>query len=183
MKFTKGILIFALSVTLASLAFSRSVSPVRQKFITCALSFVETPYVWGGDTPNGFDCSGFVGYVSEHSIRARFPRTAHEMSLKLPPIKKEQREPGDIVFFRESPNARVTHVGIYCGVYRGPIKEFVGKRVFISAVSGGSNRGVKLSLIDEGYWAKRYPTYGRVLLSTDEYNKKHMAAVKSGAKK
>ena len=152
---------------------AKKVSPPRQKFISCALSFVDTPYVWGGETPDGFDCSGFVNYVGEMSLvnKIDFPRTAAQIYSKFVHIDKKEREPGDLVFFSDEPGSKIFHVGIYCGVYHGPQKEFEGKRVFISAVSGGNNRGVKLSLIDEGYWVKYNPVYARFLRSTDDYNR------------
>ena len=80
---------------------AKKVSPPRQKFISCALSFVDTPYVWGGETPDGFDCSGFVNYVGEMSLvnKIDFPRTAAQIYSKFAHIDRREREPGDLVFF------------------------------------------------------------------------------------
>ena len=60
----------------------------------------------------------------------------------------------------------VTHIGLYCGVYRGPITEFNGKRVFVSAVSDGPKTGVQLTLISERFWKNHFFGYGRILPRT-----------------
>lgn len=168
----KSILSFLVLSFCSVYVFSTTLSPPRQRFISYALSFVDTPYVWGGDAPGGFDCSGFVSYVGEKSLNDRvdFPRTAADIYAKFHHIDKEEREPGDLVFFRDTPWTRIFHVGIYCGVYHGPQKKFEGKRVFMSAISK-NREGVKLSLIDEGYWEKYNIVYARFLKSSADYFK------------
>lgn len=175
----KHLLLALLSILILQLYAAKKISPPRQKFISCALSFEDTPYVWGGQTPGGFDCSGFVNYVGEKSLdsRIQFPRTAAAIYEKFPHISKKDREPGDLVFFRDTPKSKIFHVGIYCGIYHGPQKKYEGKRVFMSAVSKGK-KGVKLSLIDEGYWLQYDICYARFLRSTDDYNKAMKAAKK-----
>ncbi len=178
----KHLLLALLSVLVLQLHAAKKVSPPRQKFISCALSFEDTPYVWGGQAPGGFDCSGFVNYVGEKSLdnRIQFPRTAAAIYEKFPHISKKDREPGDLVFFRDTPKSKIFHVGIYCGIYHGPQKKYEGKRVFMSAVSKGK-KGVKLSLIDEGYWLQYDICYARFLRSTDDYNKAIKSAKKQGS--
>lgn len=50
----------------------------RGDAVRMARSFVGTPYVWGGTTPNGFDCSGFVQYVYKHAFGVDLPRVSYQ---------------------------------------------------------------------------------------------------------
>jgi hypothetical protein len=75
--------------------------------------FEGVPYLWGGRTPSGFDCSGFVQQV----LCGRgipMPRDAHEQFLACEPLARERSGPGDLVFFGRS-RARIGHVGILRG--------------------------------------------------------------------
>lgn len=146
------------------------VSERRQKLITYSLSFVGTKYVYGGTDPEtGFDCSGFIDYALKNGAGIQLPRTANEIynSSRVLKIDPKEKEPGDLMFFKNDPNSdRVTHIGLYCGVYRGPITEFNGKRVFVSAVSDGPKTGVQLTLISERFWKNHFFGYGRILPRT-----------------
>lgn len=79
--------------------------------------YVGTPYRWGGSVPStGFDCSGFVQYVyREHGLE--LPRTSREMWLVGEPLRGGvgALRPGDLMFFAEDGNGRITHVGMYAG--------------------------------------------------------------------
>ena len=78
-----------------------------------AAKFLGTPYVYGGSTPSGFDCSGFTSYVYRNALGISLPRTSREQSrtfTKISSISKLQ--PGDLVFFG---SGSVGHVGIYVG--------------------------------------------------------------------
>jgi hypothetical protein len=77
--------------------------------IQTAMSFLGTPYVWGGDGPTGFDCSGFTSYVYLHAAGKPLPRTAAAQQAWAIPTTDPQ--PGDLVFF----GPPIHHVGLYLG--------------------------------------------------------------------
>lgn len=87
-----------------------------------AHQFVGTPYVWGGESTKGFDCSGFAQYLYGHA-GVKIPRTTYEQWLAPNghPVGKGQLLPGDLVFFKGSDSKTVNgkllpgHVGIYIG--------------------------------------------------------------------
>ena len=80
-----------------------------------ALQFVGYPYVYGGSSPSGFDCSGFVRYVySQKGYSVN--RTASAQMDNGTPVSYSQLQPGDLVFFNNGNSSkRATHVGIYIG--------------------------------------------------------------------
>jgi cell wall-associated NlpC family hydrolase len=78
--------------------------------IANAKQYLGVPYVWGGSTPSGFDCSGFVSYVYR-SVGISLPRTSSAQQNVGTRISLNQVQPGDLVF-RGSP---AYHVGIYIG--------------------------------------------------------------------
>ena len=81
--------------------------------IDLAKQFLGVPYVWGGSSPNGFDCSGFVQYVfAQKGIH--LPRTADIQATAGRPVSKAELMPGDLVFFAGD-YVNISHVGIYVG--------------------------------------------------------------------
>ncbi|MEH7096131.1 C40 family peptidase [Neobacillus vireti] len=79
--------------------------------IAYAKQFLGTPYVWGGTTPSGFDCSGFTSYVFRNAAGINLPRVARDQQDVGIRISPSQVQPGDLVF-RGNP---AYHVGIYIG--------------------------------------------------------------------
>ena len=77
--------------------------------ISYARQYLGTPYVWGGTSPNGFDCSGFVQYVYRNAAGISLPRDTYGQIGAGSRVSQDQLQPGDLVF----PNAG--HVGIYIG--------------------------------------------------------------------
>ena len=164
--FTAMLIIFALAA--ASPVFAKKrVSSQRQKLISYALEFQGTPYVYGGHEPGGFDCSGFVNYVTNHGIGVQVPQTAQAMYDKMTPIKDSIREPGDLVFFKNNPSGKITHVGIYLGTYHGEGR-LHEKKVFLSAVSDGPRTGVIMAAMDENFWKTHYYATARFLPATGD---------------
>lgn len=80
-----------------------------------AKQFLGYPYVYGGSSPSGFDCSGFVSYVcKQNGITVN--RTASAQMSNGTAVTKAQLQPGDLVFFNSGNSSKLaTHVGIYLG--------------------------------------------------------------------
>lgn len=137
-------------------------SDARREFIEYSMRLRGIPYVWGGTTPKGFDCSGFVQYSALHGVNLTLPRTAAAMSSYASSVSRANIEPGDLVFFKS--RGKVSHVGIYLGRYRGSGR-LAGREVFINAASAGPSTGVTLSALDEPTWKRTFCGAGRILPS------------------
>ena len=159
--------ILAVCIALPLLAAPR-VSDERQKLIDYGLTFQGIRYVYGGSKPeSGFDCSGFVAYVAD-GCGIKLARQTSLMYASVDHIDEEEREPGDLIFFAVKTadgRARISHVGIYLGLYTDEGK-FKDKRVFLHSASDGPSTGVIVSSIDEKYWKDHFYGYGRILKPT-----------------
>lgn len=117
------------------------------RILGTARKYIGVPYVWGGTNPNGFDCSGFTQYVFAAS-GIKLPRTADDQYEVGLPVKSDQLQPGDLVYF-STYEPGPSHNGIYLGG---------GK--FINA---SSSRGVVIDRLDNDYWSSRYLGARRVI--------------------
>ena len=108
-------------------------------------------YVWGGTTPEGFDCSGYVQYLyRKHHID--LPRTAWEQSRMGREVSLDELKKGDLLFFLtdRKRNIPITHVGIY-----------IGNGEFIHAAS--RKKGIIISPITHGSYARTFVKARRVI--------------------
>ncbi|SDQ36074.1 C40 family peptidase [Quadrisphaera sp. DSM 44207] len=87
-------------------------APAASSVLSVAAQYVGTPYVYGGTTPSGFDCSGYVQYVFKQ-VGVSLPRTANQQLGATQRISAGEAQPGDLVFFTSG--GRAYHVGIYAG--------------------------------------------------------------------
>lgn len=100
-------------------AFSYAQTPdqsiLGQNLVETAKQYIGTPYVYGGMSPSGFDCSGFVKYVySLYGVSLN--RVANDQASNGVWVARENLEPGDIICFAGSRGGSyITHVGIYVG--------------------------------------------------------------------
>jgi cell wall-associated NlpC family hydrolase len=119
---------------------SRTTSVSASRLLSVADNYVGVPYVWGGTTPNGFDCSGFTQYVFARQ-GVRLPRTSREQAQVGLALSPEWRAiaPGDLVMFAE--NGPISHVAIYAG----------RNRIIHASSSGGGVRYEDLST-QRGEW-------------------------------
>lgn len=126
---------------------SRGYSGRDRQIVQSAAQYIGVPYVFGGTSPDGFDCSGFTRYVfAQYGVY--LPRTADEQYNVGRYVPYSMLQPGDMVFFTTYTDG-VSHSGIY-----------VGNGNFISATS---SRGVAIARIDSGYWGARYVGARRIL--------------------
>jgi NlpC/P60 family len=86
------------------------------QIVTEAEKFVGAPYVYGGTSPTGWDCSGFVQYILLHLGETNVPRTSEAQWAWVTKVSKADLQPGDLVFAQfPGDNASPGHVGIYVG--------------------------------------------------------------------
>ena len=119
------------------------------QLIAKAEQYLGTPYVWGGYSPSGFDCSGFVSYVVNNcGAGFSFGRlTAESWRRQCSIISASQARPGDLIFFQGTYNTSgASHVGIYLGD---------GKMIHCG-------NPVKISSINTAYWQQHFYCYGRI---------------------
>ncbi len=118
-----------------------------QQLATFAQSYVGYPYVYGGSSPSGFDCSGFVQYVcKQNGITVN--RTATAQLADGYSVSYSDMRPGDIVYFGYGSTA--THVGIY-----------IGNGNFVHAQNSAT--GVVTTSLSESYYANRFLCAHRVV--------------------
>lgn len=130
----------------SSSSSSSSGSVTGNKIVAKAKQYLGVPYKWGGTTPSGFDCSGFVYYVLR-SLGINISRTQSVMYAQGTPVAKSNLQPGDLVFFQNTYKAGISHVGIY-----------VGDGQFIHAPSSG--KVVSYTSLYTNYYIEHY--YGAV---------------------
>ena len=116
-----------------------------------AKQFVGYPYVYGGSSPSGFDCSGFVTYVCKQNGYS-VNRTASAQMSNGTSVSMSELQPGDLVFFLKSGSgaSRASHVGIY-----------IGGGQFIHAST--SSTGVIISDMDSAYYTTGFVGGRRIL--------------------
>ncbi len=96
--------------------------------------FIGTPYVWGGQAPGGFDCSGLMFYGYQH-FGVNIPRTSNAQIAALRSIPIGQAQIGDLVFFDSDNNGQSDHVGMYAGNGEVLVADHTGTTVHIVSVS------------------------------------------------
>lgn len=118
------------------IARQAAVSAVRQ---------IGVPYVYGGSSVRGFDCSGLVQYAYSQAGK-RIPRTTAGQWQKLRPVERDELRVGDVLFFRIE--GKIAHVGLY-----------LGDRRFVHAPSSG--REVTVAALDSDYYRRALVRGGR----------------------
>ncbi|WP_221567957.1 C40 family peptidase [Alkalihalobacillus sp. TS-13] len=111
----------------------------KEAIVNTAKKYEGTSYEWGGESPDGFDCSGYLQYIFDEGVGVELDRTVAQMYED----GKEVSSPaiGDIVFFDLDGNGP-SHAGVY-----------IGKDKFMHA---SSSEGVTESDLESSYWKDRY---------------------------
>lgn len=116
--------------------------------------WLNTPYLWGGTTKAGIDCSAFMQRLLADVYDIHIPRTSIQQFFtnNVEPFgSRHYLKEGDLVFFYTSnDNKLISHVGLY-----------LGNRMFVNA---SSTYGVSIANMDAAYWKTRYVAAGRVIV-------------------
>lgn len=118
-----------------------------KKFIEAVATWIGTPYVYGGNSKKGTDCSGFVQTLYKDIYNINLYRSAADLVKNCDIIDKKDMRPGDLIFFKIKSD-KVSHVGIFLDG---------GKFVHAS-----SSKGVIVSDLKEKYYAKYFYSAGRI---------------------
>lgn len=125
-------------------------SSAGQAAVDLAAQFLGVPYVWGGTSPSGFDCSGLMQYVY-NQLGYKINRVAADQMKNGIAISRENLAPGDLVGFYSSPGSSyVSHIGMY-----------VGNGIMIHAPHTGDV--VKYTSIDGSYYSSRFAGGRRII--------------------
>lgn len=154
----KSLIFLALTALLAACAANWPTAPLTagakapapetgRQVAGLAEGLLGVPYRYGGETPQGFDCSGLVQYVYGQ-VGERVPRTADAQFEAAHNVPVRALAPGDLVFFRLA-GSKVSHVGI-----------FVGGGRFIHAPSSGGQ--VSYARLADPWWWNRFIGAGRL---------------------
>lgn len=119
----------------------------NEKLYQAIESWMGTPYLYGGTTKAGVDCSAFVGHIVSEVYGILLHRVANDMQQDVKLITKSELKEGDLVFFTNS-KGRVSHVGLYLkdGMF----------------AHSSTSRGVIISRLDDSYWSKHFYKGGRL---------------------
>ena len=123
----------------------------REVVVEIAQTHIGVPYVFGGVTPEGFDCSGFTCFVFQKA-NVQVGRSSRDQFATCRKIEKEEVTKGDLVFFNSGAD-EVTHVGIIVSEKGAPLK----------MIHASTSKGVIISEIENSdYWMKKLHGFGSV---------------------
>ena len=126
-----------------------SIKGERRDLVQEIMTWIGTPYLYGGTTRKGVDCSGLVMEVYRKASGKKLPRSSRDQEQYCKKIKRGNLLAGDLVFFGTvKGGGRVSHVGMYIG----------GDKM----VHASTSRGVMVSRIDDPYFGPRFFSAGRV---------------------
>ena len=121
-------------------------NPKADAIISYAKTFLGVPYRWGGTTPSGFDCSGFINYIFGN-FGFSLVRTSYGLAELGETVSLADLQPGDLMFFKgsNSKSTTVGHVAMVIEVLPDDVK-------FIHAANGG----VRIDNLKTKYYVQRY---------------------------
>jgi probable lipoprotein NlpC len=134
---------------------NRAFLNARHSVINASKKYINTPYLYGGVSSGGLDCSGLIYVTFSDALGVTTPRSSSGLYTWTERIHLDKAQPGDLLFFKTDNTGKITHVALY-----------LGNRRFIHSASSGPNTGVIYSSLDERYWARTYAAAGRVFPET-----------------
>ena len=124
---------------------------IKNQIVEVSKKYIGVPYLWGGTTPRGFDCSGFTKYVYQ-SVGITINRTACAQLANTVIVAKEDLQPGDLVILSNTGGRGfASHTGIYLG--NGKL------------IHSGSSKGVVIVDLNSSYFVQHFQCARRVVLS------------------
>jgi cell wall-associated NlpC family hydrolase len=146
--YQKAYLLAPTGVVDAATQTSISHSIKKRLLLDDAINFLHVPYLWGGATPQGFDCSGFIYYMfQKHGIPA-VRTTSKELYATGVSVSQANLQPGDLMFFAIASPGVIDHVGFY-----------LGNGQFLSATRSA---GIYPQNLTSSYWGPKYMGAKRV---------------------
>lgn len=118
--------------------------------VETARQYLGSRYVFGGASPSGFDCSGFVNYVVRQALGVQLGRDVYSQVGVGVPVAPGDLQPGDLIFQKNTYRWGLSHVGIY-----------VGNGMMINAQS--ESAGVRYAPIWDSYWGPRFYAARRIV--------------------
>lgn len=122
-----------------------SINPDFIKFVS---EWMGTPYKYGGNTPSGTDCSGFVNATYQTVFKKSIARSSGQLFTDARRISENEAQEGDLIFFTIQ-GEKVSHVGMH-----------VTGKYFIHA---STKKGVVINSNEEPYYKQHFKGYGRIL--------------------
>lgn len=133
-------------------SFNLPISVERDEMVQFSSGLLGIPYKWAGTTPQGFDCSGFTGYVTKNVLNKDIPRSASVQFNESKKIKRKNIHPGDFVFFKNG--SKISHVGIV----------FSTNNNSVQMIHSSSSVGISIvDIYQSAYWKKRIAGFGTYL--------------------
>ncbi|WP_163100740.1 C40 family peptidase [Peribacillus alkalitolerans] len=133
--------VLMLTILIGFIAPSAEAAYSPDKIVSEGKKYIGTKYKFGGTTPKGFDCSGFLGYTFKKATGKTLPRTAAGIYATGKAVSKSKLQKGDLVFFTTYKKG-ASHAGIY-----------IGNNQFIHA---SSSKGVSIASLNNSYWKPRF---------------------------
>ncbi|MDL2322399.1 C40 family peptidase [Bacteroidales bacterium OttesenSCG-928-A17] len=146
-------LLFSGCKTASTLSLQKEMEK-RASLVVSAEKLKGVPYRYGGNSPRGFDCSGYVNYVFGQ-VGYKLPRSTEELIKSGKKISEKDAMPGDLIFFRgnDRRNKKAGHVGI--------ITSISGSKIYF--IHASTSSGVRVDSNEQEYYKSRYLQIRKIL--------------------
>lgn len=124
----------------------------REEIVKISEGLLGVPYKWAGVTPEGFDCSGFTGYVIRKSLKKNLSHRAADQYKEVKKVKRKDVQVGDLIFF--SNGGTINHVGIVYSMENNSIQ----------MIHSSSSIGISIvDIYESAYWKRRIVGFGTIV--------------------